>query len=760
MATLSSSLLVKLIDGVSGPAKAAAGSLRGIGAAARGINGVQARLGAAIERNNAALAAARGRLFDAVAAGYALKRGLEAPVRAAMDFESAMADVRKVVDFDSAGQFKDFQKAVLDMSKRLPMAAQGLSEIIAAAGQAGIARGDLLKFAEMAAKVGVAFDISADQTGEALAKMMTGLGISIDEVGLLADAMNHLSNAQASSAADILDVVRRVGAQSKQFGFNAIEVSAFASAMLSAGAESEVAATSFRNMGRALTRGTSATKRQHAAYKKLGLDATKVAKRMQQDAVTTTVDVLERISKLPKEIQASVSSDLFGDEARALGPLLTNLDLVRKSLGLVAKESDYAGSATREYMARAATFANRLQLFQNKLTALGVNLGNALIPALTQIMDAIAPFIERLSDLAEKYPDLTAKIVAAAAALIGFKVALAGLSFLGLMGKGGALSMLALSFGAISKAGTPVLGFFQTLALRARLATAATGRAPGVFARLGDAMLVLGRGLTAFPSGILTTIGNGLARLGWVGALAATAGFLIYQNWSGLKEFFASFGAAFEKGIAPIQPTIDRLRSMFSGPVFDTIGNALRLALDPIGAAVDKLAPLAGYLTASDAAWASWGETLGGGVAEALNKVVSAIGSVIDGFRSAYNAAVDLAGAVKNLAGFGAGPAANDMPAYNAAGDAIPARASGGPLDAHQATLVGERGPEIITASRSGYVHPNESLGGGSGFKQINHITINGVAGDLRKIARAVEDAIDAKTRELYRGAQADLGFT
>lgn len=191
--------------------------------------------------------------------------------------------------------------------------------------------------------------------------------------------MNHLSNAQASSAAKVLDVVRRVGAQGKQFGLTAQEVAALGSAMISAGAETDVAATSLRNMGNALTRGASATKRQREAFKDLGLSASKVAKSMQEDATGTILDVMTRLSKLPKEMQAATASDLFGNEARALGPLLTNLDLVRDSLALIGDESAYAGSSFREFEVRAATFANNSQTFANNVEALKIAIGEALI---------------------------------------------------------------------------------------------------------------------------------------------------------------------------------------------------------------------------------------------------------------------------------------------------------------------------------------------------------------------------------------------
>ena len=385
MAQLTSSLLVKLVDGVSAPAKQAATALRGIGATARSIT------------TGPSFGGMLGGIAAISAAAWGLQRALRAPVGAAMEFQSAMADVRKVVDFSSAADFQAFQASVIEMSRSIPLAAQGLSQIVAAAGQAGIPRDDLIKFTDLAAKVGVAFDISAKDTGDALAKMMTGLGLTIPQVGLLSDAMNHLSNAQASSAADILDVVRRAGADGKMFGFSAVQTSAFASAMLSAGAQSDVAATSFRNMGRALKAGANATKSQRTAFAELGLNSTKVAKRMQKDAAGTTLDVFERLNKLPKYMQSSIASLLFGDEARALMPLISNLDLLKRSLGLVANETQYAGSAAREYEVRSKTFANSVQLFQNRFEALKIAIGNKLMPVLEPLMAQLGGIFDDFS---------------------------------------------------------------------------------------------------------------------------------------------------------------------------------------------------------------------------------------------------------------------------------------------------------------------------------------------------------------------------
>ena len=55
----------------------------------------------------------------------------------AIKFESSMADVKKVVDFDTPEQFRQMSKDVLDLSTKIPMTAEGLAQIVAAGGQSG-----------------------------------------------------------------------------------------------------------------------------------------------------------------------------------------------------------------------------------------------------------------------------------------------------------------------------------------------------------------------------------------------------------------------------------------------------------------------------------------------------------------------------------------------------------------------------------------------------------------------------------------------
>lgn len=406
MANLTSTLTVRLLDQVSAPAGKAAKALLGIGEASAKANklGLGDRLQGALDRNNRALNRVRGQMVDAVGAVYVLKRALTGAVAPAISFESALADIAKVSNFDDAGLDAYGRRLRQLATTEIPMAVTELAALSAAAAQSGVAEIDLFDFTRITAKAAVAWDVTGAAAGEALAKIQTQLSMTTSQTALFADAINHLSNNTASSAPDLIDYSRRVAAQGEFFGYAATETLAFGAAMVAAGAQSEVAATSFRNMGRALTKGASAPKRMRAAFRQIGLDPEAVAKNMQTDAMGTTLDVMERLRALPAHMQASVMSDLFGDEARALAPLLNDLDILRRVLGMVGDETAYAGSVTEEFEKRARTTEYAIQRFKNQVVDIGIAIGNSLMPPLRQAMNLLGPIAGHVTALAERFP--------------------------------------------------------------------------------------------------------------------------------------------------------------------------------------------------------------------------------------------------------------------------------------------------------------------------------------------------------------------
>ena len=349
---------------------------------------------------------------------------LGAPVKMAMDMESAMADVRKVVDFDTPQQFKEMQVDIVNLSKSIPMAASELAKIVAAGGQSGIAKEDLTSFAESAAKMGVAFDITADEAGEMMAKWRTAFKMNQIEVVDLADKINYLGNNTAASAPKISDVVRRIGPLGEIGGVASGEIAALGASMVGAGIESEVAATGIKNLILGMVAGEGATKSQAGAFAQLGLDATDMAKRMQTDAKGAIVEVLSKIQALDKYQQASVLKELFGSESlSAIAPLLGNLDNLQKNMGLVGDKSKYTGSMQAEFAARIETTEAKLTLAKNSAEAAAMALGNNLLPAVQSLAGWFAKGADAVTYFTQEYPTLTSYITYGTAAILGANIA-------------------------------------------------------------------------------------------------------------------------------------------------------------------------------------------------------------------------------------------------------------------------------------------------------------------------------------------------
>lgn len=437
--------------------------------------------------------------------------------QAAIDFESSMADVKKVVDFDTPQQFKEMGNDILEMTKTIPMAAQDLAQIVAAGGQSGIAREDLTGFAESAAKMGVAFDISAGQAGDMMAKWRTAFKMNQTEVVDLADKINYLGNTTAASAPLISDVVTRIGPLGEVGGVAAGEIAALGASMVGSGIQSDVAATGLKNMILALTAGESATKSQVGALNELGLSAEDVAQGMQDNAKETILKVLDAIRGLDKVKQASVLSDLFGKESLgAIAPLLSNLDGVQDNLNKVADSSKYAGSMEGEFSARSETTANSLQLAKNNMEAFKIAIGNGLIPAMTPMISLLTQGVKWVSGIAQEFPGAASVLGTAAVSIAIF------------CGAVGALSTLA--------------GTVQTVAAFVQWAKEA-GLATRIWTGIQWAW---NAAMTANPVGVVIM---GIAAL-------IAIGYVLYQNWDTISSFAATMWEGGKQAIADFCGTI------------------------------------------------------------------------------------------------------------------------------------------------------------------------------------------------------------
>lgn len=332
-----------------------------------------------------------------VVSGIAVKDTIEK----SMSFESGMADVAKVVDGLKVDgkfteQYDQMSKSILNMTETIPLAATELTEIMASAGQAGIASEELAIFTETAAKMSTAFDISAEQAGEWMANWRVAFKMSQNEVAVLGDKINYLGNTNAVTAGQISEIVSRIGSLGETSGLSADQIAAMGASIV--GFAPEVSATSLKNFMLTLTKGSSATDTQVKAFKRLGFSATELSKRMQVDAQGAIIDILNSINKLEKHEKPALIGELFGTESvAAITQLVTNTDLLSKNLESIGNETAYTGSMQAEFAARADTTENKIQLLNNSMDKLKITVGNLFLPIVSKGAGLLSSGINKIT---------------------------------------------------------------------------------------------------------------------------------------------------------------------------------------------------------------------------------------------------------------------------------------------------------------------------------------------------------------------------
>ncbi|CAM5764765.1 phage tail tape measure protein [Bosea minatitlanensis] len=376
-----------------------------------------ADLGAAAGGRGAALlAAGRGALLP-LAGAYGGYRAGSAVVRGtvgnSISFEKAMADVRKKVDgMDDPAALAKMERAVSKWAIAYGRTREEVAAMVAEAGAAGVSRADMPEFIRTAIAAATAWDATADQTSNALAKIKAATGWGNKELGEFVDKVNALADAGSAKEMDVVDMFQRAGAAAKAAGVDFDASLAFLTAMNNVAIAPEVASRGFAAFSSRLRTASGQGKKVADGLKDLGLTPKGVEKGMKTNATGTMIDVLERLEKSADK--ASVAIKIFGrewwDEVARAGQALPE---IRKNLAIVRDRKNWDGSAQNSLNIELSTTDKHLKRLSALTSEVGDKLGRWALPAINEGVERIIAGMDllekRAADQAQARADRTAE---------------------------------------------------------------------------------------------------------------------------------------------------------------------------------------------------------------------------------------------------------------------------------------------------------------------------------------------------------------
>lgn len=347
----------------------------------------------------AAAAAGRSALMPLAAAygGYrAVSLAARSTVGQAISFEKAMADVRKKVDgMDDPAQLAAMEKSISKWAITYGRSREEVAALVAEAGAGGVSRADMPEFARINLAASTAWDVSASQAGNALAKIRAATQWSNKELEVFVDKVNALADAGSAKEMDVVDMFQRAGAAAKAAGVEFDTSLAFLTAMNNVAIAPEVASRGFAAFASTLRIASDKPKRVAEGLKMLGLSTKSVEKGMKTNATATMMMVLEKLEAHADK--AAVAVKVFGqewwDEVARAGQALPE---IRKALAIVRDPKKYTGSAMGNLNIELSTSAKHLEQLKALVGDVGDRLGRWALPGINA---SIKLLIDGLNEL-------------------------------------------------------------------------------------------------------------------------------------------------------------------------------------------------------------------------------------------------------------------------------------------------------------------------------------------------------------------------
>ncbi|ELP9120025.1 phage tail tape measure protein [Campylobacter lari] len=352
-------------------------------------------------------------------------------IKVGIDFESAMADVKKVTELSEGHSLKDFKQDIIDLSKKLPMSAEEIAKIVSEGGKLGLASKEALEFGKTATAMGVAFEMGADEAGEAIGGLMANLQTDVKGIKDLGDSINYLADKGSSDAKNIVDIISRIGGMGNLVGLQRENMAALAATLDEVKIPAEVAGTAISSMLTKLSTADALGEKAEEAFMQLGLSGEFMKKALNENSQEAINLLLSRIKTLNKESQIGVITNIFGNDSgtiRAMTTLVNGYDRYQELLKM-ANSEEKKGSMDKELINKCDTTAAALKILGNNITAIAIKFSDALLPVVKSVALGFSFVANIIDTLLSNFPVLSTIIATATVTFLLAKPAILAYAF-------------------------------------------------------------------------------------------------------------------------------------------------------------------------------------------------------------------------------------------------------------------------------------------------------------------------------------------
>nr|DAY11030.1 MAG TPA: minor tail protein [Caudoviricetes sp.] len=531
--------------------------------------------------------------------------------KAAVDYESAFAGVKKTVDETATVSYKNLSDGIRQMAKELPASAVEIANVAEVAGQLGIKAEDILTFSRTMIDMGESTNLSAEEAATAIAKIANILGLTSDEYGRFGASVVDLGNNFATTERDIVEMTNRLAAGGKLAGLTAPDILGLATAMSSVGIEAEAGGTAMTQTLTAIGNAVSLTGKGAADDLNLiAKTAGMTSEEFQQAWKEKPVVALQSFIKGLKDAQdkgVNMNAILaqLGMTGIRQSNMLKSLALASDKMGDAVDRSNKAWkentALTNEANKRYETTESQLKMFKNQITDLAIEFGGPLLKALREGLTAAKPWIDTLAKMAKQFSSMSEEqqrnVLKWGALTVGAGPALS------ILGKGfGIIGNLTKALGWLTKGTGKAVGG-MSLMLKTFQAFRTTGNLSSAFKLASGGAVALGNATASASTstGLLTTSMGTLANpLGLiVGGLGLTTAALVYlgneKDKARIKteEFGSQLSDTARGELRSFQKTVDETSTAVANfgthaGDADKVSGAFKKLYEEIATAADK----------------------------------------------------------------------------------------------------------------------------------------------------------------------------